>query len=217
MKAKLYSWGIVLVVAALSALASADPDQHPLVEDTNAIPDAINDDIIPDFILDDLDKDPVPPPIWKLCGNPSKHLLIPYITPSPGFCGVGLMGSDKNGVTIEPAQPVVGENITVTIKGQVLKRVTSGTIDVDLRLMKFIKLTPTFDLCEQLEGDLFAESNVSCPLEKGPVTLIAKKLIPDDVPKVSVQGNITLTNQDGETLTCMGPLGGLWTDCRCAY
>lgn len=116
---------------------------------------------------------------------------------------LGLTVSDENGVTIEPAQPLVGENITVTIKGQVLKRVTSGTIDVDLRLMKFIKLTPTFDLCEQLEGDLFAESNVSCPLEEGPVTLIAKKLIPDDVPKVSVQGNITLTNQDGETLTCM--------------
>ena len=39
-------------------------------------------------------------------------------------------------------------------------------------------------------------------LGKGPVTLIAKKFIPEDIPKVSVQGNITLTNQDGETLTC---------------
>jgi ML domain len=108
-------------------------------------------------------------------------------------------------VTIEPAQPIVGENITVTVKGQILKRVTAGQINVDLRLMKFIKLTPTFDLCEQLDGDLFSESNASCPLEEGPVTLIAKKLIPEDVPKVSVQGNITLTNQDGETLTCMHP------------
>jgi len=68
--------------------------------------------------------------------------------------------------------------------------------------MKYIKLNPTFDLCEQLEGELFQESNTSCPLEEGPVTLIAKKLIPEDVPKVSVTGNITLTNQDGETLTC---------------
>jgi len=105
-------------------------------------------------------------------------------------------------VTIDPAQPLVGENITVTVKGQVLKRVTSGTIDVDLRLMKYIKLTPTFDLCEQLEGELFSESNASCPLEKGPITLIARQYIGEEVPKVSVQGNITLTNQDGETLTC---------------
>ena len=82
---------------------------------------------------------------------------------------------------------------------------TGGTINVDLRLMKFIKLTPKFDLCAQLEGELFQESNVSCPLEVGPVTLIGKKFIPDDVPKVSVQGNITLTNQDGETLTCTHP------------
>jgi hypothetical protein len=82
MKAKSFSWGIVLVVAALSALASADPDQHPLVDDTNTISDVLNDDIIPDLVLDDLDKDPVPPPVWKLCGDPSKHLLIPYAPPS---------------------------------------------------------------------------------------------------------------------------------------
>jgi hypothetical protein len=101
---------------------------------------------------------------------------------------------------------MVGENITVTVKGQILKRVTAGTIDVDLRLMKYIKLTPQFDLCDQLDGDLFQESNVSCPLEEGPVTLIAKKFIPEDVPKVSVVGNITLTNQDRDTLTCILPL-----------
>ena len=118
--------------------------------------------------------------------------------------------SDKDGVTIEPAEPVVGGNITVTIKGQILKRVTSGSINVDLRLMKYIKLTPIFDLCEQLEGDLFQESNTSCPLEKGPVTLIAKKYIPDDVPKVSVQGNITMTNQDDEILTCMVAADIFW-------
>jgi ML domain len=106
-------------------------------------------------------------------------------------------------VTIDPPHPVVGANITVTVKGQLLKRVTGGTIDVDLRLMKYIKITPKFDLCEELEGDLFQESNVSCPLEKGPVTLIAKKYIPEDVPKVSVQGNVTLTNQDGEVLSCI--------------
>jgi ML domain len=130
--------------------------------------------------------------------------------------------SDKNGVTIEPTQPLVGENITVTVKGTILKRVTSGKIDVDLRLMKFIKITPTFDLCEQLDGELFQESNVSCPLEEGKVTLIAKKLIPEDVPKVRVNGNITLTNQDGETLTCnslfaLRLLFGIFADDRCVY
>jgi hypothetical protein len=87
--------------------------------------------------------------------------------------------------------------------------------------MKFIKITPQFDLCDQLDGDLFQESNVSCPLEEGPVTLIARKYIPEDVPKVSVAGNITLTNQDGETLTCIypnsGSFEGHWLMGRCAY
>ena len=110
--------------------------------------------------------------------------------------------SDENGVIIDPPIPIVGSNLTVTVTGRLLKRVTGGSIDIDLRLMKFIKLTPTFDLCEQLDGDMFSESDAHCPLEEGPVTLIAKKFIPEDVPKVSVQGNITLTNQDKEILTC---------------
>src|SRR5579871_4246829 len=101
---------------------------------------------------------------------------------------------------------MVGENITVTVKGRLLKRVTAGEINVDLRLMKFIKVTPTLNLCEQLESELFEESHVKCPLEEGPVTLIAKKYIPEEVPKVSVQGNVTLTNQDDEVLTCIHPL-----------
>ena len=109
-------------------------------------------------------------------------------------------------MTIDPAQPVVGANLTVTVSGTILKQVTGGNITVDLRLMKYIKVTPIFDLCEQLETELFEESNVSCPLEKGPITLVAKKYIPDETPKVPVQGNITLTNQDGDVLTCMDPL-----------
>jgi len=52
---------------------------------------------------------------------------------------------------------------------------------------------------------MFEDSNASCPLEAGPVTLIARRYIPEDVPKVSVQGNITLTNQNEEILTCTTP------------
>jgi len=125
-----------------------------------------------------------------------------------------LVCRDKDGVTIDPAQPIVGANLTVTVSGTILKRVTGGNITVDLRLMKFIKVTPTFDLCEQLDSDLFEESNVSCPLEKGPITLVAKKYIPDETPKVPVQGNITLTNQNGETLTCTDPSLLLFSEIR---
>jgi len=110
----------------------------------------------------------------------------------------------------------VGDNITVTVRGQVLKRVTGGNINLDLRLMKFIKLNPSFDLCEQLQGDLFEQSDVRCPLEEGPVTLVAKKLIPEEVPKVSVSGDISLTNQDGETLTCISAIEVRIT-LRCTY
>ena len=185
-----------VLIASLVISAAAEQIQYPLVEDIGPALEPVADTVIPDVL-----EEPVPPPIWSLCGDPSKHLLIPYPSlPSPTY--LTPFNSDKNGVTIDPEQPMVGENITVTVKGRILKRVTAGKIDVDLRLMKFIKLTPQFDLCDQLDGDLFQESNVSCPLEEGPVTLIARKFIPEDVPKVSVAGNITLTNQDEETLTC---------------
>ena len=67
----------VALIALVFVPSSAEEVQYPFVEDpqlpSELIPNA--DDDVTDSILDD---DPVPPPIWSLCGNPSKHLLIPY-------------------------------------------------------------------------------------------------------------------------------------------
>ncbi|BFZ60847.1 hypothetical protein YB2330_001899 [Saitoella coloradoensis] len=127
----------------------------------------------------------IPPPIWQLCGNPSEHTLQ----------------ANASGVTIVPESPVVGENLTVTIQGYLSHTVDSGSIDVDLRLMKFIKLKKNFDLCDELDSDLFVEGK--CPLQEGPVTLQAVAHIPDDVPKVTVDGDIILTDQDDNVITCV--------------
>lgn len=80
MKSVRFYIGIVLVIAALLPAVAAEEAQQPFVDDVAiAIEDLpLEEDIIPDYILDDPDKEPVPPPIWSLCGNPSKHLLIPY-------------------------------------------------------------------------------------------------------------------------------------------
>ena len=202
MKSLRLSFGILLVQAFLYKAISAEEEQVPFVGEIGDIQEAVLEEVIPGILPDILSEEPILEPIWSLCGDPSTHLLVAYsLNPLHS-----LMPSDKDGVSIEPAQPLVGDNITVTVRGQVLKRVTGGNINLDLRLMKFIKLNPSFDLCEQLQGDLFEESDVSCPLEEGPVTLVAKKLIPEEVPKVSVSGDISLTNQDGETLTCISPI-----------
>ena len=71
---------------------------------------------------------------------------------------------------------MVGENITVTVKGQILKRVTAGKIDVDLRLMKFIKLTPQFDLCDRAAARRLA----LLPDPDGAVAMASGLILPAD-------------------------------------
>jgi hypothetical protein len=72
--------GIVLLAALLSAV-SAQEVQHILVDNIQPALDPIQDSLIPGYTLDDPDKKPVEPPIWSLCANPSKHLLIPLFSP----------------------------------------------------------------------------------------------------------------------------------------
>jgi hypothetical protein len=70
---------VVALIALFSVPASAQEVQHPFVEEPQLTPELlpIADDDVTDSVPKD---DPVPPPIWSLCGNPSKHLLIPYYT-----------------------------------------------------------------------------------------------------------------------------------------
>ena len=80
MKSVRFYIGIVFVIAVLLTAVSAEDVQEPFIDDAAiTIEDlALGDGSIPDSLLDDLDKEPVPPPVWALCGNPSEHLLTPY-------------------------------------------------------------------------------------------------------------------------------------------
>lgn len=70
--------GVVFLAAILSAV-SAQEAQHVLVDNIHP---GLDPNIIPDYPIVDLDKEPVEPPIWSLCGNPSEHLLIPFSSTS---------------------------------------------------------------------------------------------------------------------------------------
>jgi len=76
---------LCLVFALLASLflsiASAEQIQHPFIEEIQPVLEPVADDAV---ISDKAQEpEPVPPPIWSLCGTPSKHLLIPYLPP---FC-----------------------------------------------------------------------------------------------------------------------------------
>jgi hypothetical protein len=74
---------LCLVFALLACLfftiARAEQIQHPLIEEIQPVLEPVVDDTI---ISDKAQEpEPVPPPIWSLCGTPSQHLLIPYFPP----------------------------------------------------------------------------------------------------------------------------------------
>ncbi|RUS15826.1 hypothetical protein BC938DRAFT_476815 [Jimgerdemannia flammicorona] len=123
--------------------------------------------------------------LWSLCGDPSTHLLKAY----------------EGGVSIFPARPKVGEDIEVVVSGNLASPVQSGHVNIDLKLLSMIKVNKELDLCEALASDIMGGR--ACPLAEGDVELRAQAHIPSEVPKLPVNGQIKITNQDGNTVTCI--------------
>ncbi|CAG8549767.1 4234_t:CDS:2 [Paraglomus occultum] len=123
--------------------------------------------------------------LWTLCGDPSTHLLKAY----------------DGGVSITPLQPKVGEDLNIKVNGLLASDVPSGKIKLSLKLMNFIKLTKSLDLCETLDSDHIR--GTSCPFNKGDFALDVTASIPNDVPKVPVNGDIVIADSEGRTVTCI--------------
>lgn len=123
--------------------------------------------------------------IWSLCDNPSSHLLIGY----------------KDGVSISPENPRTNDDIHVQVKGNLLKDVSGGKVDIDLSIMSMIKIKKQLDLCDVLGSDVMGHKE--CPLAAGDLELDAKAWIPKELPKLPLDGNIRISDQDGNTVTCI--------------
>ena len=72
MKAMQLHIGIVLLLVCLLGVSAAQEQQLPFIDDSYPVSE------LPEVIETLHDAEDPPPPIWSLCGNPSKHLLIPY-------------------------------------------------------------------------------------------------------------------------------------------
>ncbi|KAG0175997.1 Phosphatidylglycerol/phosphatidylinositol transfer protein [Apophysomyces sp. BC1034] len=123
--------------------------------------------------------------IWSLCSDPSSHLLRGY----------------DGGVYISPEAPRTGEDIHVKVGGNLLREVTGGTVDIDLKLLSMIKINKQLDLCSVLQSDVMGHRN--CPLSAGDVELEATAFIPREIPKLPLNGDIRIKDQDGNTVTCI--------------
>ncbi|CEG85077.1 hypothetical protein CU097_009093 [Rhizopus azygosporus] len=123
--------------------------------------------------------------IWSLCGDPSSHLLVGY----------------RNGVHISPETPRTGSDISVQVQGNLIKDVTGGKVDIDLNIMSMIKIKKQLDLCTVLASDIMGHK--SCPLSAGDLDLDATAWIPKELPKLPLDGNIRISDQDNNTVTCI--------------
>ncbi|KAG1450248.1 hypothetical protein G6F46_002582 [Rhizopus delemar] len=123
--------------------------------------------------------------IWSLCENPSSHLLVGY----------------KDGVQISPEIPKTGSDIHVQVQGILSKDVTGGNVDIDLSIMSMIKIKKQFDLCDVLASDIMGHK--SCPLSAGDISLDATAWIPKELPRLPLAGNIRISDQENNTLTCI--------------
>ncbi|CAO3686797.1 unnamed protein product [Rhizopus stolonifer] len=123
--------------------------------------------------------------IWSLCGDPSSHLLIGY----------------KDGVSISPEAPKTDSDIHVKVQGTLSKDVASGNVDIDLSIMSMIKIKKQLDLCSVLASDIMGNKN--CPLSAGDISLDATAWIPKELPKLPLAGNIRISDQNGNTVTCI--------------
>lgn len=117
---------------------------------------------------------------WSLCENPDSHLLR------------------ASRVEIVPSQPVIGQDISVTLNAEAMQQIPGGKINVQLRL-GLIKFNKQFDLCQALT-DI---SETRCPIKQGPITIKATQNIPKELPPFPVKGTIRVLDDNGALVTCV--------------
>jgi hypothetical protein len=84
MKALRLYFGFALLACLFFTIASAEQIQLPLVVESEPAVEFVPEPVVADDAQDT--EEPLPPPIWTLCGNPSKHLLIPYLSFIVSLC-----------------------------------------------------------------------------------------------------------------------------------
>jgi hypothetical protein len=122
------------------------------------------------------------------------------LTPSRQYCADPadyILSIDE--VNLDPNPPTPGCNLTIEAAGTFSKNVEAGAkvfLQVKYGLITLIKQEA--DLCDQI-GNV----DLSCPLEKGPMSFTKSVNIPAQVPagKYTVMADVYTV--DGEKVTCL--------------
>jgi ML domain len=91
-------------------------------------------------------------------------------------------------IDLSPNPPLAGHNLTVEGEGRLKTRIEEGSYAQFEVKYGFIKLlTGTADLCEKA-----AEVNLTCPIEKGDVSIYKMVELPSQIPPVSTPAFILI-------------------------
>eukprot|EP01112_Ceratiomyxa_fruticulosa_P001764 TRINITY_DN11927_c0_g1_i1.p1 TRINITY_DN11927_c0_g1~~TRINITY_DN11927_c0_g1_i1.p1 ORF type:complete len:154 (-),score=18.81 TRINITY_DN11927_c0_g1_i1:79-540(-) len=99
---------------------------------------------------------------------------------------------------VDPSPPVVGQNATVYIAGQLTETVTGGnaTLIANYYLNGWHALPSfVFDTCS-IDGS-------DCPIQPGAITRSGTFFIPSYSPQGEYKGQLVVVDQNNQTLTCV--------------
>eukprot|EP01114_Cavostelium_apophysatum_P001698 TRINITY_DN11479_c0_g1_i2.p2 TRINITY_DN11479_c0_g1~~TRINITY_DN11479_c0_g1_i2.p2 ORF type:complete len:141 (-),score=15.12 TRINITY_DN11479_c0_g1_i2:89-511(-) len=117
--------------------------------------------------------------IWSSCAGTSDHLKITT-------------------VAITPDPPVAGQNINISISGNLDEVVTGGTIEISIDYDGTLLYKDNATLCDTLKG-----LGDVCPLQKGPLTVATSQNIPSWLPTGAYTGQIILLDSGKQQITCI--------------
>jgi hypothetical protein len=108
---------------------------------------------------------------------------------------------DIKSVELIPSAPVKGEDLTVTVKGELEKDIVEGVkLKSFFKFMNIGLLRKTFDICKELDDT--DDAPMKCPIEKGYKEWTYTFNIPNNMPSGNYQINANITDVDNTLLLC---------------
>ncbi|KAL0080272.1 ML domain-containing protein [Phycomyces blakesleeanus] len=149
---------------------------------------ALNSTIVSGFELDYFEQassshaNPSKPSIIKDCGDKSYMVEI-------------------KDITLTPAVPVPGKEISVVATGHIKEKLLPGAYaDVLVKVGDVDVLKKQYDLCQVMKDN---KTNIQCPVKKGKVKFTHKVTIPKDIPKALFKVEVRAFDVNKKKLACL--------------
>jgi len=116
-------------------------------------------------------------------------------------CGLDTDPIRIESIQVSPDPPQPGQDLTVTVKGNVVEEIADGAYaDVSVKLGLVKILQKRFDVCEEARS---ANASVQCPVEKGTYTVEQTVALPKEIPKAKFTIAVNGYTVDDDDMLCL--------------